>query len=89
MFQGDLSGMIDDAIELNFLPQTVDRESLYKALKVVYDSATLAMKDRLRQEAISKAKFKAVATRYSILRIRITITKIVTIRPLTASSYSL
>jgi hypothetical protein len=55
--------MIDDAIELNFLPTTVNRETLHAALKVIYDNATLAMKDEIRQKAINKAKFKAVATR--------------------------
>ena len=34
-FQGDLPGMIDDAIALDFLPQDVDRKTLHEALKVV------------------------------------------------------
>lgn len=55
--------MIEDAVELNFLPADVDRDTLYTALKVVYDNATLAMKDEMRQEAVNRAKFKAVATR--------------------------
>lgn len=63
MMQGDLEGMIDDAIQLNFLPQNVNRKTLHEALKVVYDNATLAMQDELRQAAINATKFKAVATR--------------------------
>lgn len=63
LMQGDINGMIDDAIQLNFLPPNVNRESLYNVLKLVYDNATLAMQDEIRQAAISKTKFKAVATR--------------------------
>ena len=32
-------------------------------LQIVYDNATLAMQDEVRQAAINAAKFKAVATR--------------------------
>jgi hypothetical protein len=55
--------MINDAIELNFLPRNVNRQTLYSALKVVYDNATIAMQDEFRQAAINQANFKAVVTR--------------------------
>jgi hypothetical protein len=40
MMQGDMAGMIDDAIDLDFLPEDVDKAALLKVMQKLYDSAT-------------------------------------------------
>ncbi len=39
MMQGDMAGMIEDAIDLDFLPVDVDKASLLKVMQKLYDSA--------------------------------------------------
>ena len=39
IMQGDMSGIIDDAIELDFLPPEVNRPELLKVLQNLYDNA--------------------------------------------------
>merc|ERR1711879_595768 len=46
--QGDVSGLVEDAVQLNFLPKDVDRESLVPVLQRVFDSAQLAVTDQVR-----------------------------------------
>lgn len=56
MMQGDMAGMIDDAIDLNFLPADVDKASLLKVMQKLYDNATKIDKD-------NGSEFKALANR--------------------------
>jgi len=63
LMQGDVPGLVHDAINLGFLPQSVDQEKLLPALQKVFDEAQLAMKEELQMEAINKTKYKAVVTR--------------------------
>ena len=63
LMQGDVPGLVDDAIHLGFLPQDVDKEKLLPALQKVFDEAQLAIKEEARMEAIQKSKYKAVVTR--------------------------
>jgi hypothetical protein len=51
-----MSGMIDDAIELDFLPSDVDRQSLQKVMQKLYDNATSIEHDE-------SAEFKSIAAR--------------------------
>merc|ERR1711992_529370 len=46
--QGDVSGLVEDAVQLNFLPKDVDRESLVPVLQRVFDSAQLAVTDQVK-----------------------------------------
>merc|ERR1711994_837884 len=48
LMQGDVSGLVEDAVQLNFLPKDVDRESLVPVLQRVFDSAQLAATDQVR-----------------------------------------
>merc|ERR1712107_399446 len=48
LMQGDVSGLVEDAVQLNFLPKDVDRESLVPVLQRVFDSAQLAVTDQVR-----------------------------------------
>merc|ERR1719393_1055056 len=48
LMQGDVSGLVEDAVQLNFLPKDVDRESLVPVLQRVFDSAQLAGTDQVR-----------------------------------------
>merc|ERR1719275_490560 len=63
LMQGDVPGLVGDAINLGFLPSEVDQGKLLPALQKVFDEAQLAMKEEFRMEAINKTKFKAVVTR--------------------------
>ena len=63
LMQGDVPGLVGDAINLGFLPPEVDQGKLLPALQKVFDEAQLAMKEEFRMEAINKTKFKAVVTR--------------------------
>ena len=56
LMQGDVGGLVQDAVQLGFLPEDVDKESLQPALQRVYDGAQLA-------DEVTSAKFKAVARR--------------------------
>jgi len=63
LMQGDVPGLVTDAINLGFLPTDVDKEKLLPALQKVFDEAQLAMKEEARIEALNKTKYKAVVTR--------------------------
>ena len=63
LMQGDVPGLLEDAIELGFLPRDVKKEKLLPALQKVFDDGQLAIKEEARAEAIRKSKFKAVVTR--------------------------
>merc|ERR1719365_524016 len=56
--QGDVPGLVEDAVQLGFLPQDVDRESLTPILQKVFDSAQLAVTEQVKQ-----AKYQAVTSR--------------------------
>jgi len=58
LMQGDVPGLVEDAVQLGFLPQDVDRSSLTPILQRVFDSAELAVTDQVK-----KAKYGAVAGR--------------------------
>ena len=51
-----MSGMIDDAIDLGFLPSDVDRASLQPTMQKLYDNATSVARD-------DSAEFKSIETR--------------------------
>jgi len=59
LMQGDVSGLVDDAVELGFLPTDVDRLSLTPVLQKVFDSAQLAITDQVKE----KFTFKAIQGR--------------------------
>merc|ERR1712209_317061 len=60
LMQGDVPGLVDDAIHLGFLPEDVEKEKLLPALQSIFDEAQLAIKEEARMEAIQKTKYKAV-----------------------------
>merc|ERR1711920_972224 len=57
--QGDVSGLVEDAVQLNFLPKDVDRESLVPVLQRVFDSAQLAVTDQVR----ASLQFQSIQSR--------------------------
>jgi len=59
LMQGDVPGLVDDAIDLGFLPEDVDKSSLIPTLQKVFDSAQLAVTDQVRSEL----RFKAIQGR--------------------------
>ena len=59
LMQGDVPGLVQDAIELGFLPEDVDKISLTPVLQKVFDSAQLAVTDQVKKEL----KFQAVQGR--------------------------
>ena len=59
LMQGDVSGLLDDSIELGFLPKDINKDTLLPALQKIFDDAQLAIKE----EAKNQLKFKAVQTR--------------------------
>merc|ERR1712241_648826 len=63
LMQGDVPGLVNDAINLGFLPTDVDKDKLLPALQKVFDDAQIAMKEESRIEAINKTKYKSVVTR--------------------------
>ncbi|XP_023332395.1 uncharacterized protein LOC111704403 isoform X2 [Eurytemora carolleeae] len=58
LMQGDVPGLVEDAVNLGFLPQDVDRASLTPILQKVFDSAQLAVSEQVKQ-----TKYKAVSGR--------------------------
>lgn len=63
LMQGDVGGLIQDAIALQFLPADVNVGKLQPELQKVFDSAQLAMEAEFRQEQLAKTQYKAVVTR--------------------------
>jgi len=59
LMEGNVAGLVEDAIELGFLPLDVDKASLTPVLQKVFDSAQLAVKDDLK----AGLSFKAVQGR--------------------------
>merc|ERR1719195_2610599 len=59
LMQGDVPGLVEDAIELGFLPEDVDKASLTPVLQQVFDSAQLAVTDQVK----SGLTFRAVQGR--------------------------
>lgn len=59
LMQGDVPGLVDDAVELGFLPLDVDRTSLTPVLQKVFDSAQLAITDQVKE----KFTFTAIQSR--------------------------
>lgn len=59
LIQGDVRGLIEDAIDLGFLPTDTDVGTLQVALQGIFDSAQIAVKE----EIANSLKFRAVATR--------------------------
>ena len=57
--QGDVPGLLNDSIELGFLPHDVDKTKLLPALQKVFDDAQLAMKEEFQNQF----KYKAVQSR--------------------------
>merc|ERR1711997_1334653 len=62
LMQGDVPELVNDAVNLGFLPAEVDKAKLLPALQKIFDDAQLAMKEEARQEAIQQAKYKAIVT---------------------------
>ena len=52
---GDVPGLVQDAIELGFLPQDVDKSTLTPVLQKVFDSAQLAVSDQVKSGLTYKA----------------------------------
>ena len=63
LMQGDVPGLIQDAIDLGFLPKDVNVEKLRSELQNVYDNAQLAMEQEFRQTAVNASTYKAVVRR--------------------------
>lgn len=59
LMQGDVTGLVQDAVELGFLPEDVDRASLIPILQRVFDSAQLAVTDQMKDQL----KFRAIQSR--------------------------
>ena len=59
LMQGDVPGLLNDSIELGFLPHDVDKTKLLPALQKVFDDAQLAMKEEFQNQF----KYKAVQSR--------------------------
>merc|ERR1719336_2667969 len=55
LMQGDVPGLVEDAVELGFLPEDVDKSSLTPTLQKVFDSAQLAVTDEVRSGLTYKA----------------------------------
>merc|ERR1711978_39357 len=55
LMQGDVPGLVEDAIQLGFLPEDVDKASLTPVLQSVFDSAQLAVSDRVKGGLTYKA----------------------------------
>ena len=55
MVLGDVPGLVQDAIELGFLPQDVDKSTLTPVLQKVFDSAQLAVSDQVKSGLTYKA----------------------------------
>jgi len=55
LMQGDVPGLVEDAIDLGFLPADVDRTSLVPTLQRVFDSAQLAVTDQVKSGLTYKA----------------------------------
>jgi len=59
LMQGDVSGLVEDAVQLGFLPKDVDRDTLVPVLQRVFDSAQLAVTDQVR----AGLQFQAIQSR--------------------------
>merc|ERR1712059_33624 len=59
LMQGDVPGLVEDAVELGFLPDEVDRAALTPELQKVFNSAQLAVTDQIKQGLT----FKSVQSR--------------------------
>ena len=55
LMQGDVPGLVEDAIDLGFLPADVDKTSLVPTLQRVFDSAQLAVTDQVKSGLTYKA----------------------------------
>ena len=55
LMQGDVPGLVEDAVELGFLPEDVDKSSLTPVLQKVFDSAQLAVTDQVKSGLTYKA----------------------------------
>jgi len=55
LMQGDVPGLVEDAVELGFLPEDVDKSSLTTVLQKVFDSAQLAVTDQVKSGLTYKA----------------------------------
>ena len=63
LIQGDVAALLDDAVELDFLPEDVDKTALYPVLERVFAGARLAAKraDAAAPVAKRRKEFAAVA----------------------------
>merc|ERR1712130_114818 len=59
LMQGDVSGLVEDAVQLGFIPKDVNRETLVPVLQHVFDSAQLAVTDQVR----AGLQFQAIQSR--------------------------
>merc|ERR1719400_2542639 len=55
LMQGHVPGLVEDAIQLGFLPEDVDKASLTPVLQSVFDSAQLAVSDQVKNGLTYKA----------------------------------
>ena len=62
LIQGDVQGLVIDAVELGFLPQDTDVDQLRVALQDIFDSAQIQVQEEI-VNAASLGKFKAIASR--------------------------
>merc|ERR1711923_587695 len=54
LMQGDVPGLVEDAIDLGFLPEDVDKSSLTPVLQKVFDSAQLAVTDQVKSASLTR-----------------------------------
>merc|ERR1711923_31170 len=73
LMQGDVPGLVEDAIELGFLPADVDKTSLTPTLQAVFDSAQLAVtaevKNGLTYKAIQGRRKQFMAVSFDLNKI--------------------
>ena len=70
MMQGDVAGMIDDAIELDFLPTDVDKAALLKVMQKLYDSAiSIAREDASEFSVLATRSKRFMAISYELNKI--------------------
>ena len=63
LMQGDVGGLIHDAIELGFLPNDINVEKLQPELQKIFDNAQLAIEEESRAAEIESSRYKAVVKR--------------------------
>lgn len=71
LMQGDVGGLVQDAISLGFLPEDVNVRKLQPELQKVFDSAQIAAKEELasKYKAVSSRRKRFMAVSYDLNKI--------------------